>query len=183
MFDTRTIETRLSQNSKYPENSDHLLSRQAISLHHIALRKGVVARWIARLTGHARSLLDLDALQPGLNVRGRHYAGVQAVSIEHILGSESRSSDFDSSFSPLNEKTSSRWLSIATARLQGTAMPAIELIQIGEAYFVRDGHHRISVARAFGEEAIDAQVTVWDVAGMLPWEKSTDMTGLCAEAI
>jgi hypothetical protein len=52
-------------------------------------------------------------------------------------------------------------------------LPAVDLIQIGDVYFVRDGHHRISVGRAMGQEIIDAEVTVWEVAGPLPWERAT----------
>jgi hypothetical protein len=55
-------------------------------------------------------------------------------------------------------------LSIAVARLNGQAMPAVELIKVGGVYAVRDGHHRISVAQALGEEFIDAQVTAWELA-------------------
>jgi hypothetical protein len=47
----------------------------------------------------------------------------------------------------------------------------VELIQVGDLYFVRDGHHRISVARAWGQATIDAEVTVWEVVGPLPWER------------
>ena len=62
-----------------------------------------------------------------------------------------RSGDFDRNFHPLETHTRSRWLSIAVARLNGQAMPAVELIKVGEVYAVRDGHHRISVARAWAK--------------------------------
>jgi hypothetical protein len=54
-------------------------------------------------------------------------------------------------------------LNVARARLAGRELPPVELIQIGEAFFVRDGHHRISVARALGEKYMDAEVTKWEV--------------------
>jgi ParB-like chromosome segregation protein Spo0J len=54
-------------------------------------------------------------------------------------------------------------MSVALARLKGVVLPAVELAQVREAYYVLDGHHRISVARAFGQESIDAAVTVWEV--------------------
>jgi hypothetical protein len=57
---------------------------------------------------------------------------------------------------------------MAAAKMRGVALPPVELIQVGDIYFVRDGHHRISVARAFGQEQVDAEVTVWDVTGPLP---------------
>ena len=54
-------------------------------------------------------------------------------------------------------------MSIAIARSQGDTLPLVELIQLGEDYFVRDGHHRISAARAFSEEYIDAVVIVLEL--------------------
>lgn len=91
----------------------------------------------------------------GLN---RHYAGVQSVSIERIRGSEGRIDYFDNSFNPIHEQSRSRWLSVASVRLAGAALPPVELIRVCEIYFVRDGHHRISVAKALGEQYIDAVV-------------------------
>jgi hypothetical protein len=63
---------------------------------------------------------------------------------------------------------------IATAGYMGRTLPPVELIQVGDLYFVRDGHHRISVAQAMGQESIEAEVTVWQVAGLLPWESAVD---------
>ncbi len=80
--------------------------------------------------------------------------------INRIKGSEGRSGDFDRDFNPMHDRMIDRWVSVALAQSNGVALPAVELIQLGEDYFVRDGHHRISVARAFGEEYIDAKVTV-----------------------
>ena len=58
----------------------------------------------------------------------------------------------------------------ATARQQGKYLPAVVLVQVGDIYFVQDGHHRISVARALGQSEIEARVTIWQVSGPLPWE-------------
>ena len=97
-------------------------------------------------------------------IKSRHYAGIQAVPIARIRGSEARSKDFDADFRPTQTNTKDRWMSIAIARRLGVALPALQLIQVGEDYFVRDGHHRISVARAMGEEYLDAEVIVWELA-------------------
>ena len=59
--------------------------------------------------------------------------------------------------------TKQRWIAIATMMELGEGLPLISLVQVGDTYFVRDGHHRISVARALGYAYIDANVTVWDV--------------------
>ncbi len=147
---------------------------------HTALRKYRDALLRARLrqawsvlTGQSRRLLDLEDVRTACAIRGRHYAGARSVPIDKIRGSEGRSTDFDTDFQPLKEHAKGRWLSIAAAREQGVALPVVDLIQIGDLYFVRDGHHRISVARAWGQETIDAEVTVWEVVGPLPWEKRT----------
>jgi hypothetical protein len=62
----------------------------------------------------------------------------------------------------------SRWLRVAAARDQGKVLPPVVLVQVGDVYFVRDGHHRISVARALGQLDIEAEVTVWHLSGPLP---------------
>jgi uncharacterized protein (DUF1015 family) len=58
----------------------------------------------------------------------------------------------------------------------------VVLIQVGDVYFVRDGHHRISVARALGQEELEAEVTCWQVTGSLPWETAVH-TGLHARMV
>lgn len=125
------------------------------------------ARWQAWLKGIwssiSRTSRSLDTLEKFGQVKSRGYAGVRTVSIRQIRGSESRIDDFDADFNPLRPHNKSRWVNIARLRLQGQPLPPVELIQVGEKYFVRDGHHRISVARKLGEEAIEAEVTVWQV--------------------
>jgi hypothetical protein len=174
MFETNTfkMQQNFSLSGSYQGAGAAPEVSQAVSLYNQAFRKGQLSRLWGRLTGRCRRLLTLVEIEKALRVRSRHYAGVEAVLICQIRGTEGRSEDFDAGFNPLNERSKSRWLSIATARNQGTPMPPVELIQVGETYFVRDGHHRISVALAFGEEAIDAEVTVWETASPLPWEKS-----------
>ena len=97
------------------------------------------------------------------NVRNRHYAGIKTIRLNQIRGSEGRTEDFDANFKPLQVRSKDRWTSIAKAQLTDQALPLVDLIQIGETYFVRDGHHRISVAQALGQELIEAEVTVWQM--------------------
>jgi hypothetical protein len=118
--------------------------------------------WRERLSSalhHDSFLLDaLSQAQARSSDRGSYYAGTQTVPINRIRGSENRSRDFDEHFHPLQSHTAARWIGIAEARLRGVPLPPVELIQVGADYYVRDGHHRISVARALGEEFIDAIV-------------------------
>lgn len=101
-------------------------------------------------------------LQHGAVV-SRRYAGVRLVALDAIRGSESRSADFDSSFRPRRRHMAQRWTRVAAAWMAGVVFAPVVLIQVGDDYFVRDGHHRISLARAFGQRYIDAEITVWEV--------------------
>ncbi len=144
-----------------------VLSTQWTSETHASLKelyrsmqtKAFFERIFSRLTGHSRKLLDMAAEVSGRKIRGRHYAGAKTVPINQIRGSEGRSGDFDIDFNPMNSRTAGRWLSVAVASSEGVILPPVKLIQLGADYFVRDGHHRISVARALGEKFVDAVVT------------------------
>jgi len=126
-----------------------------------ARRAGRLRQAWARLHGQSRRLLDLHTVAASSTVGDRRAAGTQIVPIRQIHGSEGRCEDFDAEFHPLREHTEERWVSVARAQLRGLGLPPVELIQLGDAYFVRDGHHRISVAAALGQQEIDAVVTVW----------------------
>ncbi len=116
---------------------------------------------VAFLTGRSNHLLSLDTETADLLTSNGHYLGTITVPLSQINGSEARINDFDRSFHPLNNRTMGRWTSVARARMDGTPLPSVDLIKVGENYFVRDGHHRISVAHAFGEQFIEAEVTEW----------------------
>ena len=88
-------------------------------------------------------------------------AGRQSVRLDDIRGTEGRAQGFDDKFYPLSDQTRQRWQSVASAVDDGVPLPAVQLIQVGSAYYVRDGHHRVSVNRALGQELIEAEVTVW----------------------
>jgi hypothetical protein len=94
------------------------------------------------------------------------------VPLRQIRGSAGRSHDFDAVFHPRQGRNKGRWLRIAVARQMGTYLPPVELVRIGDAYFVRDGHHRISVAHAMGQACIEAEVVNWQVTEPLPWHVS-----------
>lgn len=124
----------------------------------------------ATVTRKSRRLLDLAAIEASGLMHSSHYAGVQTVSISQIRGSEGRTDDFDADFRPLRPHNRERWQNVAVAHQTGASLPPVELIQVGGTYFVRDGHHRISVARAFGQVYIEAKVTVWQVSEPMAWE-------------
>jgi hypothetical protein len=142
----------------------------ADSLYTRARKRGQRGQLWASLTGRSRGLLALEEVRAACSVHAQRDGGVRTVPISQIRGSENRSTDFDHDFNPLRDHNRGRWLGIAAARERGRALPPVALIQVGDLYFVRDGHHRISVARALGQQAIEARVVVWQVSGPLPWE-------------
>lgn len=123
------------------------------------------------LTRRANQLLDLGQVEASCNIGARCYAGIQTVPLRQIRGSACRSHDFDSLFHPRRSHNKSRWLTIAVARQMGTILPPVELVRVGDVYFVQDGHHRVSVARAMGQACIEAEVVAWQVSGPLPWQR------------
>jgi hypothetical protein len=138
------------------------------ALYDRALEKGRRGQLWAGLTGHSRELLCLEEISHDCTVQARSAGGTHTVAIAQICGSEGRVADFDRDFNPLQDHTRDRWLSIASALQRGRTLPPVALIQVGDRYFVRDGHHRISVARALGQKAIEATVEVWRVDSPLP---------------
>jgi hypothetical protein len=147
-----------------------LATSTASQLYQSSCAEALMGRVWSALTGQPCRLLDLATIQAGCDVRSRHVAGTRPVPIQEIRGSDGRSEDFDADFRPLHPHTKDRWMGIAVAQQLGKTMPPVDLIRIGDAYFARDGHHRISVARALGQKEIDARITVWEVTRPRAWE-------------
>lgn len=130
--------------------------RDAGFLFNLAYGQAIRRRLWARLTGKENSLLTLSNYNVG--TQSQRSTRVVTVSINRITGSEGRSLDFDAGFNPLRRLQRERWISILIACKMGTPLPPVELIQVGKEYYVRDGHHRISVARTLGQLDIEAVI-------------------------
>jgi len=103
-------------------------------------------------------LLSFSDVKKLLKPKNEVYLGMQVVPVDLIAGSEGRYHDFDNHFFPKNVHLKNRWASIDKAILSDVILPPIVLYEIGGLYFVRDGNHRVSVARSQGVENIDAEV-------------------------
>lgn len=123
-----------------------------------ARTKAFFNRVLARLAGRPNRLLSFDEVKDKLNLRGSAYRGLQTVPVKAIIGSVNRYRDFDSAFLPAQTHTADRWKAINSFYYRDEALPPIKLYQVGDAYFVLDGNHRVSVAREHGVEYIDAEV-------------------------
>jgi hypothetical protein len=117
-----------------------------------------LARRLARDPGDVDVILPYDEVVAALGYLEEHYVGLQTVPLDAILGTVDRTKGFDRQFRPTTARVRARWERIANAVRRGEPMPPISLFRIGEVYFVRDGHHRVSVARALGRSDIDAYV-------------------------
>jgi hypothetical protein len=103
-------------------------------------------------------LLSLNNVKEIVKPKTEVYRGMQEVEIKLIVGSEGRYLDFNKFFFPRSEYLRKRWQRVDEAHLTNTILPPIQLYEIGGVYFVRDGNHRVSVAKAKGVEYIDAEV-------------------------
>ena len=103
-------------------------------------------------------LLSFDDVRRELSANNRLYRGTRVVEVEEIIGSVGRWRDFDRSFLPARASVGQRWKRIDRAFQRGEDMPPVELYEIGDAYFVVDGHHRVSVARYHDVPTVEAAV-------------------------
>ena len=118
--------------------------------------RAVVARF---RRGYASNrLLSFDHVRRELVAYNRRYRGRRVVEVDEIVGSVGRRRDFDRSFLPARASLGERWKRIDRAFQRGEDLPPVELYEIGDAYFVVDGHHRVSVARYHEVPTVEAAV-------------------------
>jgi hypothetical protein len=125
-----------------------------------AHQKAFLRRIGAFLRRHPSSnrLPSFDEATAALGPWRQAYLGIRTVAVESIVGSEGRYADFDDEFLPLGGSSEEKWRSVYAALRSGEDLPPVSLLKVGDAYFVRDGNHRVSVARWLGVEALDAEV-------------------------
>jgi hypothetical protein len=116
--------------------------------------------WLLRRPSCARRLASLDEALGAAAPSARRAAGLQAIPLESIVGTAevAKTRSFDRRFRP-SPSSRLRWERLWMAGRRGAALPPISVYRLGEEHFVRDGHHRVSVANALGMAAIDADVT------------------------
>ena len=126
-----------------------------------ARRRQVLARlagWLRRRPDADRILL-FDEVVGALGWRGERYLGLQAIELDTVAGTVDSGRDFDRGFRPASGRGRQRWEGLDLALRRGVAIPPIDVYRVGDLHFVKDGHHRVSVARATGHTVIEAYVT------------------------
>lgn len=127
-----------------------------------ARRRQVLARLAHKLRREpddVNLVLPFDEVIAALGHRGEQYLGQQTIKLDSIVGSVDSTHDFDRRFRPTSSRVRERWERLALAQARGEPMPPIEVYRVGDLHFVRDGHHRVSIAIAAGRKDIDAYVT------------------------
>jgi hypothetical protein len=114
---------------------------------------------LSLLRGKPVELLSFDDIKQRLRLREESYRGLQDVPLDQIAGSVGRYREFTRDFLPRRHQLKERWSRVYAKANSQTGLPPIELYKIGEVYFVRDGNHRVSVARQMGVPSIQAHVT------------------------
>lgn len=132
---------------------------EAIQDFNRARRQAQLKTLLRRLSGAPHRLLAYDEVRRMLRLRGGVERGVQDIPLEAIVGSVGRYNDFSRDFLPLRDANRYRWSRLRALAMGMRGFPPIEVYKIGNAYFVRDGNHRVSVARRLGARHIQAYVT------------------------
>jgi len=129
---------------------------------HAALR-----RFWSGLTGRNLDLLRFDEISNRLYATTKADRGLQNIPVKDIVGSVGRYQDFDRDFLPLLDNDMHRWAGVKTAMISKSSggLPPISVYKLGDAYFVLDGNHRVSIAKQMGFEEIEAYVTEFKTKG------------------
>jgi hypothetical protein len=127
-----------------------------------ARRRRAVSRIVRRLRGEpgdVNVILPFEEVAQALGQTGERRLGLRVIPLDSIVGTLDRTREFDRQFRPTSGRGRARWERVAAAMRRGESLPPIDAYRIGELHFVRDGHHRVSVARTLGRSDIDAYVT------------------------
>jgi nucleotide-binding universal stress UspA family protein len=124
-----------------------------------ARRQAALQQIMARLRGESVDLLSYEEVRQKLKVKGGGRWELTEIPLDAIVGSVGRYTDFTRSFLPRQDSDEERWARVKSAVTDLAGLPPIKVYQIGDAYFVLDGHHRVSVARQVGAAHIEAYVT------------------------
>ncbi len=148
-----------------------------------ARQRASIQEVIARVMGRSNKLLSYEDVAKKLRLQNRTERGLKNIPLDAIVGSVGRYTDFTRTFLPLQDSDRERWASVKAAMVNGAGLPPIEVYQVGEAYFVLDGNHRVSIAQQEGMKSIEAYVTEFKTDVNLTPETDLDDLIIKAEYI
>lgn len=140
-----------------------------------ARQKALFHELASILRRQPNELIPYHEVRKRMSPERESYRGIQTVPVKQIVGSVDRFRDFDSEFLPRHAHTAGRWKNVDRAYYQDVRLPPIQIYKVGDVYWVKDGNHRVSVAKERGVEFIDAEVIEGHIrvplyASMSPFE-------------
>jgi nucleotide-binding universal stress UspA family protein len=148
----------LTWRKSLPVEFDNSEYRDALEDFQSARRRAALEEAIARLGGKTSRMLQYDEVRKRLGGIESAKRQLKEIPLDSIVGTVGRYHDFNRKLLPLNQNDGDRWARVRKAMEDPLGLPPIEVYQVGEAYFILDGHHRASVAREFGASHIQAYV-------------------------
>ena len=145
-----------------------------------ARRTAFIQDVLGAFTERSVDLLPFEEVRQKLHLLNARYLGLQEVPLDHIVGSVGRSRDFTLTFFPREAGLQDRWQRVNQLMTQRSGAPPIELYKVGQVYFVRDGNHRVSVAKQHDVPTIEAYV--WEYETRAPVEPDIDIDDLLCKA-
>lgn len=161
-------------------SADPLQYGQAVRDFRRARQKAGLRELLGRLRGEPIDLLSFEQVRSQLRATGETPRGLSEIPLDSIVGSVGRYSDFTRDFLPREGSSEDRWARVKSMMEGLTGLPPIEVYKVGEAYFVKDGHHRVSVAREMGVDSMEAYVTEINVK--VPLESDVKASDLIIKA-
>lgn len=161
-------------------NDNSYASASALEDFRRARLKASLQDVMARLTGASTELLSYEDIRKQLKAVESPVKHLKEIPLDAVVGSVGRYHDFTKEFLPRSDSDKQRWTSVKTAMLSQRGVPPIEVYQLGEAYFVRDGNHRVSVAKEMDFKTIEAYVTL--VHSVVPFSPGIDPAELIIKA-
>ena len=153
---------------------------QSVYRYDQARRRAMFENILSIVSGRSTDLLPFEEVRRQLKARQKIDRGLQMIQLDKIVGSVGRYRDFNRAFLPRDTVDRERWARLDQAFNQLEHIPPIEVYQVGDVYFVRDGNHRVSVARANGITHIEAYVT--EIPIKVPLEPDADLDDLIIKA-
>jgi len=150
-----------------------MLTHESASEYTAARKQAIMEEWLNFFTGRPNDLLSFEEVKQNLRLQDSAYRGLQEIELDKIVGSTGRYRDFTRTFLPKTDETEQRWRRIDAIVHDMQGFPPIEVYKVGEVYFVRDGNHRVSVARRHGATTIEAYVIEYKTS--VPISKDDDL--------
>ena len=134
----------------------------------------------SRLLKRPNELLSFEQVRNDLRLSDERYLGRRDIPLDKIVGSVGRYYDFTREFLPKKSVSRERWKTVDLLTLGAMGFPPIEAYKVGDAYFVLDGNHRVSVARANKMKTIEGYVTEFSTP--VPFDETTRPDDLILKA-